>query len=121
MTTVLSTQDLKTQLHRGATIQGLRELADWLHKHPDVPVPTHRIEILHSVLAENDEAEAAELRRIADAVETTADFSKTHPDVTIDFGPVTYRTYMVPEQDMKQHKAFMSYRNSVQVDEVVPT
>lgn len=120
MTTVLSTDDLKTQLHRGAIIQGLHDFANWLREHPDVPVPTHNIEILRSIRADSDEAEVAELRRAAEAAETTANFDKTHPDMTVDFGPVTYRLYMIPEKAQQMHDARDSYCGSVQVDEVVP-
>ncbi|ADD40051.1 hypothetical protein [Stackebrandtia nassauensis] len=120
MTAVLSTHDLKAQLRRAATIQGLRDMAAWLDEHPDVPVPAYHVEILHSLNGDSDEAEAAELRRIAEAAETTADFDQNHPEVLIKFGPVKYRFYMIPEQVQKRHDAWNSYRDSVQVDEVVP-
>jgi hypothetical protein len=106
---------------RAAITSGLRELADWLDAHPDIPVRTgSECEIEHSILADDDTAGLAELDRITAAVGIDAAPSRvgdcSHPQVSVEFGPVRWMSTYVPRASMAAYNALQSYNGAVQPD-----
>ena len=114
MTDQLIPDDLFT---RAKVIDGLRQLADYLADHPDVPVPGYGWDLNIYTDSDDDDAVAlAEVHRIAAILGVTpADDTARggHYIATRCFGLVSYRAVHVPERRMAEHRALMSYRDCV--------
>jgi hypothetical protein len=101
---------------RAGVIQGLRELADELARHPDVPV-SDITQISYCVIGDSDAAERAEIDQIAKALNRTAEYSTCgHYIVSRRFGPVEYRAFAIPAQAMREYEAKNSYRDSIRIE-----
>lgn len=107
---------------RTETIQGLRELADFLEQHPDIPIhhgPYHTNDISFSVSLATDEAEHAEVDRIASVlgVEPTG-ANDSHYTATREFrGGIRYRAISITDEWMARVQAADTYRDAVQPDQ----
>jgi hypothetical protein len=82
---------------RAEVIAGLREMADWFEGNPGIPLDLYGWEMLLSISKRTEEAEHAELLRVAALVGEPADLTASHPGVRRKFrGGVTYRAYYIP-------------------------
>jgi len=99
---------------RAATIAGLRQLADWLEGHPDVPVPLD-VDVLLHTSAEDDYNGRQAVRKIAAAMGRPMTVKRTAYEAAVSFGPVRFRVVHVMASRMGAHEALMSYRDNVQV------
>jgi hypothetical protein len=114
MTDQLIPDDLLT---RAKVIDGLRQLADYLADHPDVPVTRYGWDL--NIYADSDDGDAAataEVDRIAAILGVTPADDTTrggHYIATRCFGLISYRAVHVPERRMAEHHALMSYRDCV--------
>jgi hypothetical protein len=101
---------------RIGVIQGLRELADFLAQHPDLPVPLIT-QISYCALGDTDAEEQAEIDKIAKLLDRTAEYTTAgHYSVSRLFASVEYRAFTVPEHAMREYVAKNSYRDSIQID-----
>lgn len=99
---------------RAAFTQGLRDLAEFLDTHPEIPVPATTARL--SYFPEGTDAEErAEVDRIAGilGVEPTGADS-THYTASRHFGPIAYRVIAILAEEMERYHALMSYGNAVQ-------
>jgi len=108
---------------RQALIQGLRDLAAFLHDNPDLPVNGWQ-EIAYCVHGDGDAAGLANLAGIAaaagvDVTDTggapvTAD--TTHFEAKVRFGPIVYRATYILRDAMADYTALMSYSGTIRAD-----
>ena len=83
---------------RGRFTAGLRELAEFLDQHPQVPAPW-RADVLVFPAEGTDAAMLAEIAAIAEQIGVTAtdaDSPRGHYSAVRDFGPVQYRAVAIP-------------------------
>jgi hypothetical protein len=86
---------------RGRLIAGLRHLADFLSRNPDVPVPRYAEVIVFPAPASNAEM-FAEIDAIAEQIGVMASDAGSpagHYSAARDFGPVRYRAVAIPADD----------------------
>jgi hypothetical protein len=102
------------QAAREAFITGLRNLADFLDAHWDVPVPRYGTRIqLH---AERDDDGRTEVDQFARQLGTFADDQLTrhgHYEAGKKFGPIDYRMIHITEAAMDKWHATTSYDGAV--------
>jgi hypothetical protein len=101
---------------RAALVAGLRELADFIEAHPDLPVPETFTETrVEPHLHGTDEEDRAEVDRIAAIIGAVPETTRGgHYQVSRKFGGgVTYRAIAIPNQEMARWGALMSYDNAV--------
>ena len=103
---------------RQAFITGLRDLADYLDRHPAVPVPKYGTEIY---LCANsvDDGGCAQVNHFARQLGVTVENSLArngHYEAARSFGPVGYRITAISDARMALHHAQYSYWGSVTPD-----
>jgi hypothetical protein len=121
MTDQLIPGDLTT---RTKVITGLRQLADYLDTHPDLPVARYGWDC-HVYTDQTSDTDArAEVDTIAAVLGVNVDdrtSQRGHYTAARTFGLVTYEAVHVPAQRMADHNALMSYSGCVQPDgQVIP-
>ncbi len=103
-------------LHRAKVINGLRQLADYLETHPDVPVAPFGWDLNIYTRRDSDAASRAEVDRIA-AILGVPTTDRTpeggHYTAHRSFGLISYTAVHIPAQRMAAHDALMSYRDCV--------
>jgi len=91
---------------RARVIAGLRDLADFLHRNPQVPAP--RFTDLFVFPPDGSDAEMfAEIDVIAALIGTTAsdaDSPAGHYSAVRDFGPVQYRAVAIPHTAHRENE-----------------
>ena len=97
---------------RAQTVAGLRALADFLEANPAIPVRELGADYTTFARADDDNAERAEIDRIAAALgerveDETGDGG--HYRVSKTFGRITYCAVHIPAGHRAAHKALMSY------------
>jgi hypothetical protein len=103
---------------RQAFITGLRDLADYLDRHPAVAIPAHGAEILLSA-ASADDGGCAQVdhfaRQLGVRVENELAYCG-HYRAARSFGPVGYRMTAISDHAMARHYAHESYHGYVTPD-----
>ena len=86
---------------RERLIAGLRQLADFLARNPDVPVPRHIDVLVFPDRGSNEEmfAEIDVIAQQISAVASDADSPAGHYSAGRAFGPVHYRAVAIPHRD----------------------
>jgi len=103
---------------RQAVIAGLRRLADWLERNPEVPV-ANEVEMHPHVPIYEDEAGVAEIRRLAEVAGAVFRDRGDRVEACAEFGGgVAWRVLYVSREAMSRHLAWSSYSDSVQPEEV---
>lgn len=100
---------------RAEFITGLRELADYLARNPEVPVPPYGNCLLVNVNS-TEEGGAFQVREAARALGTPVrDETATggHYYTQKPFGPLEYRVVSIPDSCMARHLALSTYRGVV--------
>lgn len=103
-------------LHRSKVTGGLRQLADWLDAHPDVPVCPYGWDLhIYPHLAD-EAAGRAEVDRIAamlgvHVTDETQDGG--HYRAIRSFGLITYEAVHIPQRYRDTYEALMSYQGCV--------
>jgi hypothetical protein len=114
VTTQLIPADL---LARTQIITGLRQLADYLEDHPDVPVCRFGWDLpVYPGSRDGDAAERAQVDKIAALLEvpvTDRTGDGGHYKAVRAFGLITYEAIHVSERRMAAHRALMSYSGSI--------
>jgi hypothetical protein len=83
--------------HRAEYVAGLREMADWLEANPAVPLDNGGQDHLSIVQRGSDDANRAELERIAALLGVEPDSTSAHPGVRRMFrGRIAYRAFYIP-------------------------
>ncbi len=103
---------------RQAVITGLRDLADYLDRHPAVPVPAYGTEILLCA-SSADDGGCAQVNQFARHTAATVedDLARSgHYEAVRSFGPVGYRIIAISDARMALHHAHSSYWGSVTPD-----
>ena len=103
---------------RAEFITGLRNLADHLEAHPDIPVPAYGAEILVHANKGTDAAERAQIDHIAELLDAPAT-SDGHYVTGRDFGPISYRAVHIPAAWDAEYKARHSYEPNIQMPRAV--
>jgi hypothetical protein len=103
---------------KGRFIRSLRELADYLDRHPAIPVPKHgACLIMHASSAED--GGRAQVDRIAGLMNTEVYDETAHGGhywAVRNFGPIGYEVVAIPDVAMARHHAEASYRGCVTPD-----
>ena len=103
---------------RDRFIRALRELADYLDKHPAIPVPKHGATILlHAATA--DDGGRAQVNRIAQLLDTAVNDETArggHYWATRQFGPLGYEVVAITAAYHASYDADSSYRGCVTPD-----
>jgi hypothetical protein len=103
---------------RQAFITGLQNLADYLARHPAVPVPQYGTEI-HLSASSADDGGCVQVRQFARMLGVTADDSldgNGHYEAVRSFGPVGYRIIAISDAAMARFRAADSYYGCVTPD-----
>jgi hypothetical protein len=93
--------DLRAAASRAAWVAGLRDLADFLEGHPDVPVPPayHEAVIHEFPDGATDDDRRAGVDRAAEAMGVPAAETRGgHYKASAHFGPVTYQIVAIPAE-----------------------
>jgi hypothetical protein len=99
------------QATRASIIKGLRQLADYLHAHPAIPVAPYGWDLLVSSHRENDTEGTADIDRIAAilGVPIRNDASDSgHYIAARAFGPITYQAFHIPASRKAAYRAHMT-------------
>jgi hypothetical protein len=110
-------------LHRAKVIGGLRQLADWLDAHPDVPVCPFGWDLSIYPQHADDADRAAEVDRIAAilGVDVTDETQRGgHYIASRSFGLITYEAVYIPRARRAASAALMSYHDCVTPDDSRP-
>ena len=103
---------------RDRFIRALRELADYLDKHPAIPVPKHGATILlHAATA--DDGGRAQVNRIAGLMDTAVNDDTArggHYWAVRNFGPLGYEVVAITAAYQARYDADSSYRGCVTPD-----
>ena len=103
---------------RQAFITGLRDLVDYLDRHPAVPVPTYGTEVYLSA-ASTDDGGCAQVRHFARQLGITPPTAVSysgHYEAVRCFGPVGYRMLAISDAAMARYHAASSYYVAVTPD-----
>ena len=103
---------------RKAFITGLRDLADYLARHPTVAIPPHGTEILLSA-SSTDDGGCAQVDRFARQLGVPVQNSLAcsgHYAAARSFGPVRYRMVAISDHAMARYHAADSYYGCVTPD-----
>jgi hypothetical protein len=103
---------------RQAVIDGLRELADFLTEHPDVPVGNTWSLMYHA--RGTDEEKRAEVDRVA-AILGIAGGTPNDPDhyeAVRKFGAISYEALAITDEHMRRYRAASSYDGAVEPEAV---
>jgi hypothetical protein len=97
----LTAADLRAAADRAAWVTGLRDLAEFLAAHPDVPVPpayhTHTLNVFPE--GDSDDDRRAETDRAAGVLGTAAaETGGGHYRATRSFGPVEFALVVIPRK-----------------------
>jgi hypothetical protein len=98
------------QGRRAMFIADLYRMADYLAKHPEIPLDEYPSLTISHFPSGTDAEELAEVRRVADLLgvaPTPEHPNSTHIVAAKRFGQVTYRTVHVPAQDMQDWNDLM--------------
>jgi hypothetical protein len=105
---------------RARFIRGLRQLADYLATHPDIPVPPYGTTVL--VHADStDSGGIAQVDAVAAQLGTPVQDDTAeggHYRTERDFSSVGYCVVAIPDAVQQRHLAHSSYRDCVTPDEV---
>ena len=108
---------------RAALVAGLRELADFLASHPDVPVPEsyheHTITLFPGGGTDDEKRVGVDAAASALGVAAGDADGCGHYRAERAFGPVVYRAVMISSAARARADAQDSYRYSVRVDSAV--
>jgi hypothetical protein len=107
-------------LARTQTISGLRQLADYLDQHPDIPVAQFGWGLMTFARRDDDAAGQAEVDQVADILgaqvhDDTANGG--HYTAARTFGRITYEFIHVTARSRALHRAHMSYADAVTPDD----
>jgi hypothetical protein len=98
---------------------GLRQVADYLDTHPDIPAAPYGWELLVSTHRTTDVDGIAEVDRIAAVLGVPVEDGIAdggHYAAIKTFGPITYQAFHIPARYRAAHRAFMTYAESVTPD-----
>lgn len=105
---------------RTAYVAGLRALATFLAKHPNVPVPEsyHTFDLSVFVDGADDDEKRAAVDKTAEALGVTASDNdgRSHYKAVRKFGPVAYESLFVSTAYHAQSDALNSYRDVIRLD-----
>lgn len=99
-------------------ITGLRQLADYLDAHPELPVPLYG----HDVTIHVDALETGgreQVNQIADLIGLGVDLASTDTHYYTErrtFGPVAYCAVSISDESMARYEAMTTYANCVVPD-----
>ena len=99
-------------------ITGLRDLADYLDRHPAVPVPRYGT-VIYLSAASTDDGGCAQVRHFARQLGITPPTSISysgHYEAARRFGPVGYRMIAISADTMARHVAADTYYGCVTPD-----
>jgi hypothetical protein len=102
--------------HRTALITGLRDMADFLHDNPNIPVARSDVGVLHFPARAQDAEMCAHVDHIAALLGTEIDQDDAaygHYSTGVRFGPVEYGAVAVLAECRARHEALISYEGCV--------
>lgn len=105
---------------RAQTIAGLRQLADYLEDHPDLPVTEYGFDLTVYPQADNEAAGRAEVDRIANILGVTPidnTPNNGHYIASKTFGRIAYRAVHIPSRAWASYIARNSYEHNIRPDQ----
>lgn len=103
---------MSTAITNAAIAAGLRELADWLEQHDDLPADTYP-DLSYPVMGPDDDARAAVVKAYAAALGGEPVEDNGHLMVRRSFGPVAYKVYSISQRARDEHTAEYSYVRNI--------
>lgn len=101
-----------TDARRAATIRGLRALAHYLERHPDLPIPVLGIQVIHYVHGDA----RLQVERVANILEVGTRQERGYLWAERSFAEsVIYRVHNTSPERMAAYLARESYTDNVQV------
>ncbi len=97
----------------------MRQLADYLDTHPDLPVVPYGWDLLVSTHRTSDAEGIAAVDHIATILGVTPENGIPdggHYSAIKAFGPITYQAFHIPARSRAAHRALMTYAQSVTPD-----
>jgi hypothetical protein len=104
------------RITRAKFINGLRDLALFLDTNLGFPVPPYSAMIHVFPEGLTDAERRAAVDRLATIMGTTARDESGHYRADLKFGPLTYRVVAISDNARAEHRARMSYADSIQLD-----
>lgn len=104
---------------RAQTIAGLRQLADHLETHPELPVKEYGFDLTIYPEADTDAAGRAEVDRIADILDVTPTDNTPmggHYIASKIFGRISYRAVHISSRAQATYNARNSYEHNIRLD-----
>jgi hypothetical protein len=105
---------------RAQTIVGLRQLADYLEDHPDLPVKEYGFDLTIYPEPDTDAAGRAEVDRIADLLGVTPVDNTPmggHYIASKAFGRISYRAVYISSRAWAKYNARNSYEHNISLDQ----
>ncbi|MCP2339218.1 hypothetical protein [Actinomadura rupiterrae] len=102
---------------RKAFTEALREAADYLDAHGEVPLPGRAELVVHADGSDADQR--AEVDRVAELLGTTPT-GTSHYRAKRTWGPVAYEVIAISEASMAKYNALMSYGGSIVPEDGAP-
>lgn len=100
---------------RAELLAGLRELADFIAAHPEMPIPEYPA-FTHCIGPCPDADGLAVAQQLAEVLDVEPTVSGGHTDVKRLFRGLEYRAFYITRDRMAAHTAEQSYTRNVQVD-----
>jgi hypothetical protein len=100
---------------RSLIVAGLRDLADFLETHPDLPAP-YSVDVTAFVPRAADRVMRAEVDRVASLIGSDIDLEQVlygHYNTGVNFGAVGYRLIGILAQSRADQAAWSSYHGAV--------
>ncbi len=104
------------EVSRADITAGLRQIADYLDAHPDLPAAPYGWDLLVATHGDTDTEAAAEVDRIAAILGVPVDDQTRdggHYTANKTFGPITYRAFHITARSKAAHRAHMTYADAV--------
>lgn len=113
--------NMPNEVRRARLIADLHGLADFLEKHPEIPVPKYgpvsvRVHPLYDTDATNEAEAIAEVERIAALLGVTPRVEYGQHVACVDFGAVAYEAILVTRAARDRRAAQDSYRECISTD-----
>jgi hypothetical protein len=103
---------VSTETTNAAIAAGLRELADWLEQHDELPADAYP-DFSHPVMGDDDGDRTAVVEAYAKALGVAPVEMGGHLTARRSFGPIEYKVYSVSQQARDEHQAENSYIRNI--------
>ncbi|MCY9787093.1 hypothetical protein KIK06_24725 [Nocardiopsis sp. EMB25] len=109
--------DAASDERRSQVIADLRELADFLEAHPDLPISPHTsVDLAYFPRTDHDSEAFAEVSRVGAVLGAMPTWEGEHLVVEHVRGSARYRVVAIPKKVRAQYRAWLTYTGHVRPD-----